>query len=90
MAIGALRFLKLHGIDVPGQISVVGFDDMQHSAFITPSLTTVHLPLYQVGLLACEKLIERVHGRSERVEETLSTHLVVRESTAMARSASPS
>jgi DNA-binding LacI/PurR family transcriptional regulator len=86
MAIGALRYLKLHNIDVPGQVSVVGFDDMQHSAFVSPSLTTVHLPLYQVGLLACEKLIERVHGRSEKVAETLSTHLVVRESTAMARS----
>jgi LacI family transcriptional regulator len=86
MAIGALRYLKLHNIDVPGQVSVVGFDDMQHSAFVSPSLTTVHLPLYQVGLLACEKLIERIHGRSEKVGETLSTHLVVRESTAMARS----
>jgi LacI family transcriptional regulator len=87
MAIGALRYLKLHNIDVPGQISVVGFDDMQHSAFVSPSLTTVHLPLYQVGLLACEKLIERIHGRSDKVAETLSTHLVVRESTAMARAA---
>jgi DNA-binding LacI/PurR family transcriptional regulator len=87
MAIGALRYLKLHNIDVPGHVSVVGFDDMQHSAFVSPSLTTVHLPLYQVGLLACEKLIERIHGRSDKVAETLSTHLVVRESTAMARAA---
>lgn len=86
MAIGALHLLKLLGKDVPGEISVVGFDDLQHSAFVNPSLTTVHLPLYQVGLLACEKLIERIHGRGERVEEVLSTHLVVRESTAMARS----
>jgi LacI family transcriptional regulator len=85
MAIGAMRYLKLHNIDVPGHVSVVGFDDMQHSAFVTPSLTTIHLPLYQVGLLACERLIERIHGHSEKVAETLSTHLVVRESTAMAR-----
>jgi DNA-binding LacI/PurR family transcriptional regulator len=86
MAIGALHVLKQKGLQVPEDISVVGFDDMQHSAFVNPSLTTVHLPLYQVGLLACERLIERVHGRNEKVEETLSTHLVVRESTAMARS----
>jgi len=85
MAIGALHLLKTRNMNVPADISVVGFDDMQHSAFVNPSLTTVHLPLYQVGLLACERLIERVHGRSEKVEETLSTHLVVRESTAMAR-----
>ena len=85
MAIGALHVLKVRGLDVPRDISVVGFDDLQHSAFVNPSLTTVHLPLYQVGLLACERLIERIHGRSEKVSETLSTHLVVRESTAMAR-----
>jgi len=84
MAIGALNYLMHQGIDVPGRISVVGFDDMQQAAFVTPSLTTVHLPLYQVGAMACERLIERIHGRTETVSETLSTHLVVRESTGMA------
>jgi LacI family transcriptional regulator len=83
MAIGALNYLNHHGIDVPGRISVVGFDDMQHAAFVNPSLTTVHLPLYQVGAQACERLIERIHGRTESVLETLPTHLVVRESTGM-------
>lgn len=85
MAIGALHYLSSQGIKVPEQISVVGFDDMQHAGFVTPSLTTVHLPLYQVGALACERLIDRVRGRTERVAETLPTHLVVRNSTAMAR-----
>jgi DNA-binding LacI/PurR family transcriptional regulator len=66
-------------------VSVIGFDNLQHAAFVTPSLTTVHLPLYQVGSLACERLIERIRGRNEPVSETLSTHLIVRESTAMAR-----
>ena len=45
----------------------------------------MHLPLYQVGVQSCEKLLERVRGRAEKVAETLSTHLVVRDSTAMAR-----
>jgi DNA-binding LacI/PurR family transcriptional regulator len=85
MAVGALHLLNRMGVDVPRQISVIGFDDLQHAAFVNPSLTTVHLPLYQVGALACEKLIERIRGRSEKVAETLSTHLVVRDSTAMAR-----
>jgi len=49
-------------------------------------LTTVHLPLYQVGSLACERLIEKIRGRIDPVNEVLSTHLVVRDSTAMARS----
>jgi len=85
MALGALHYLYRQGIDVPGRVSVVGFDDLQQSAFVRPSLTTVHLPLYEVGALACERLIERIRGSVERVAETLKTHLVVRESTAMAR-----
>jgi LacI family transcriptional regulator len=85
MAVGALHLLSRMGIDVPRDMSVVGFDDLQHSAFVVPSLTTVHLPLYQVGSLACERLIEKIRGRVEPVAEVLSTHLVVRDSTAMAR-----
>src|SRR5215207_11174772 len=83
MAIGALHYLTRSGIDVPGRVSVVGFDDLRHAAFVTPTLTTVHLPLYEVGALACERLIERAHGKSERVAERLPTHLIVRESTRM-------
>jgi LacI family transcriptional regulator len=85
MALGALHYLHRQGVDVPGRISVVGFDDLQQSAYVRPALTTVHLPLYEVGSLACERLIERIHGKTDRVAETLKTHLVVRESTAMAR-----
>lgn len=85
MAVGAMHFLARRGIRVPDDVSVIGFDDMQHAAFINPSLTTVHLPLYEAGTLACEKLIERVHARTDRVAEVLSTHLVVRESTGLAR-----
>jgi DNA-binding LacI/PurR family transcriptional regulator len=85
MAVGALHLLSRMNVDVPRDISVIGFDDLQHAAFINPSLTTVHLPLYQVGVQSCEKLLERVRGRAEKVAETLSTHLVVRDSTAMAR-----
>ena len=64
-----------------------GIDDLRHAAFVTPALTTVHLPLYEVGALACERLIERAHGRTERVAERLPTHLIVRESTTLNTSA---
>jgi LacI family transcriptional regulator len=86
MAIGALHCLNRKRVPIPGRISVVGFDDMQHAAFANPALTTVHLPLYEVGALACERLIERIRGRVEKVAETLPTHLVVRESTGIASS----
>ncbi len=85
MALGALHQLTRQGLRVPQDISIVGFDDLKHASFITPSLTTVHLPLYEVGVLACERLIERVHGNVDRVAETLPTHLVVRESTGLAK-----
>jgi LacI family transcriptional regulator len=84
MAVGALHYLNQKGVDVPGQMSVVGFDDLRHAAFVNPTLTTVHLPLYEVGALACERMIERVHGKVDHVAEKLPTHLVVRESTGMA------
>jgi LacI family transcriptional regulator len=89
MAVGALHYLKQKGVDVPGEISVIGFDDLRHAAFVNPTLTTVHLPLYEVGVLACERMVERVHGKVDKVAETLPTHLVVRESTAMAPTNAP-
>src|SRR5687768_12192401 len=89
MAVGALHYLTRNGVEVPGQVSVVGFDDLRHAAFVTPALTTVHLPLYEVGALACERLIERAHGKTERVVERLPTHLIVRESTGMVNTSTP-
>jgi LacI family transcriptional regulator len=87
MALGAMHLLHRMGKDVPRDISVVGFDDLHHAAFVNPSLTTVHLPLDQVGAIATDRLIERVRGRVEPVRETIGTHLVVRDSTAIARGA---
>ena len=48
-AIGAIRAIKDAGLDVPGDISVVGFDDITSAAFSTPSLTTVRQPLIEMG-----------------------------------------
>ncbi|HEX7011082.1 MAG TPA: LacI family DNA-binding transcriptional regulator [Phycisphaeraceae bacterium] len=84
MAIGAIHYLHQQGLRVPEQVSVVGFDDLKHSAYTSPTLTTVHLPLYEIGVIACDRLIERVRGRAERVAERLPTYLVLRGSTALA------
>ncbi|HEX4052993.1 MAG TPA: LacI family DNA-binding transcriptional regulator [Tepidisphaeraceae bacterium] len=84
MALGAMHYCSRRGIRIPADISIIGFDDMQQAAFVNPSLTSVHLPLYEAGALACERLIERIRGKVDRVAEVLPTHLVVRESTAMA------
>ncbi|MEO1235725.1 MAG: LacI family DNA-binding transcriptional regulator [Planctomycetota bacterium] len=84
MALGAIRCLAQRGVRVPNEVSVVGFDDIPYSRYVTPALTTVHLPFYEAGNLACEKLVQRIRGQDHRVNETLSTHLVLRESTGLA------
>jgi len=85
MAVGAIHYLNDAGKKVPTDVSVVGFDDMQDAAFANPALTTVHLPLYECGVLACESLIDRITGRSEPVRTVLQTHLKVRNSSGIAR-----
>lgn len=86
MAVGAIYYLTRRGYRVPEDISVTGFDDIQHTAYVNPALTTVHVPLYEVGAQSCERLIERIRGRGERIADVLPTHLVVRDSTAIAKS----
>ncbi|MEO6434395.1 MAG: LacI family DNA-binding transcriptional regulator, partial [Tepidisphaeraceae bacterium] len=85
MAIGALHCAQRRGMKVPGDLSIVGFDNLEHAAYLNPPLSTVHLPLLAVGAAACERLIERIAGRTEAVCEKLATHLVVRHSSAIAR-----
>jgi LacI family transcriptional regulator len=85
MAIGVIHFLNESGRKAPADVSVVGFDDMQDAAFANPALTSVHLPLYECGVLACDSLIDRIGGTAEPVRTVLETHLKVRNSSGIAR-----
>lgn len=80
MALGAIRKLTELDRRVPEDIAVVGFDDIPQAAFSVPSLTTVHQPLYEIGKQSCERLIELIHGKVDRVQEVLPIYLTVRES----------
>lgn len=81
-AIGAIRALHDAGLRVPEDISVVGFDDIKGAAFMSPSLTTVRQPLYNMGKLAAKVLLERVAGGPECTHEiVVEPELVIREST---------
>jgi LacI family transcriptional regulator len=87
-AIGAIRALKEAGLDVPGDVSVVGFDDIQSAAFYTPSLTTVRQPLNEMGKRGARLLLERIANPTavELIAEVvMQPELVVRESTGVAR-----
>jgi LacI family transcriptional regulator len=82
-AMGAIRAIKDAGLDVPGDISVVGFDDIISAAFSTPSLTTVHQPLFEMGQKGAHILLERIANREKQfpAEIEMRPELVVREST---------
>lgn len=81
MAIGALALLRSRGITVPDQMSVVGFDDMPVARDVTPALTTVRLPLADMGERAMTlALDEHRDGQGPRIEE-VGAELVRRAST---------
>lgn len=87
-AIGALSALRGAGVRVPGDVSVVGFDDIYFARLAYPALTTVSLPRDCLGKLAFEALQKMLRSKGRRgVEYVLETHLVVRESTAPAPNA---
>jgi LacI family transcriptional regulator len=84
-AIGAIRALQEHGLRVPQDISVMGFDDIPGAAYHTPSLTTVQQPLNRMGEVAAQVLLERIEGNKEYPSEiAIEPALVVRESTTKA------
>jgi DNA-binding LacI/PurR family transcriptional regulator len=84
-AIGAIRALHEHGLRVPQDVSVLGFDDIPGAAFHTPTLTTVRQPLNRMGEVAAQTLLDRIEGSKEYPDEiAIEPELVVRESTAAA------
>lgn len=88
MALGAMRAFHEAGLQVPGDISVVGFDDMAESKAFWPPLTTVHQDFTEVGRLCIQSLMREIETRTHIPGRTLvPTRLVVRDSTAAPKSA---
>jgi DNA-binding LacI/PurR family transcriptional regulator len=80
LAIGALDEVRSRGLDVPGDVSIAGFDDIDAAIRTAPPLTTVRQPLRDRGRLAGELLLAALEGkRSRRVR--LPSELIAREST---------
>jgi LacI family transcriptional regulator len=81
-AIGAIRALKDHGLRVPEDVSVVGFDDLESAAYHNPSLTTIRQPLRQMGAVASRILLQRIRGQAVFPDAVpILPELVIREST---------
>jgi DNA-binding LacI/PurR family transcriptional regulator len=84
MALGVLREMHERRIKVPEEVSVTGFDDIGLAEYVSPALTTAHIPREEIGHLIGEALIPGPHGRREGKEIRIETTLVVREATAPA------
>jgi LacI family transcriptional regulator len=82
VAMGAIKAIHNLNLDVPGDVSVVGFDDLPEFMFMKPFLTVARQPAYEMGRLAAELLLKRITGEmiEEHREFVLPVEIVVRES----------
>jgi LacI family transcriptional regulator len=81
MAIGVLRAFAAGGVRVPGDMAVIGFDDIALGSLYDPSLTTVHQPMRMLGERACARLLDRIADPDlSPAMELLPTSLVLRAS----------
>lgn len=82
MAIGAMAALQDSGLRIPEDVSVIGYDDIQLVDRLSPSLSTIRQPAYDIGRVAAERLLQRLIDGTPFVDTTLPVELVVRSSTA--------
>lgn len=82
LALGVLRSLRRHRLRCPEDLSVIGFNDMPFSEEFSPGLTTIHVPLEDIGTESARLLFERIqNGKNDSVLVRLPVSLVVRGST---------
>lgn len=83
MAMGAIKGLSQNGLEVPEDVSVVGFDDLEFSAFLQPALTTIAQPAYEMGYQSAELLIDMLDegGSIDCHDIVLPYKFILRDST---------
>jgi DNA-binding LacI/PurR family transcriptional regulator len=87
MALGLLRALDERGLSVPGDVSIVGFDDIPESGYFRPPLTTVHQDFQEVGRQSLEMLLAQIATGARNTERrVIGSELIIRSSTGPARS----
>lgn len=85
MALGALKAVSEVGLQVPADISLVGFDDLPESPFFTPSLTTARQDFHEVGEQALAILLGLINKKKARMNVAIKPEILIRESTAKAK-----
>ncbi|HBR20561.1 MAG: Transcriptional regulator, LacI family [Parcubacteria group bacterium GW2011_GWA2_43_17] len=82
MAVGALKAIKEHGHQIPEDIKIVGFDNTFIASIVSPSLTTINVPKYQMGVAAVDLIMQKIATPDmEPVNIELPINLIVRQST---------
>lgn len=81
VAMGAISAIRKHGLRIPEDIAIVGYDDVPLACYLSPPLTTVHLPAADLGYQAVDALIRVIHRQSlEQHHLQLPTQLIIRDS----------
>ena len=86
MALGAIKAISEAGLNVPRDISLVGFDDLPESEFLTPSLTTAKQDFHAVGNQALGILLGLVNNNKVRMNVAIKPEILIRSSTAKVKS----
>ena len=81
MAYGAMLALSEAGLDIPGDISLLGFDDLPHSAYTMPPLTTISQPVNRIGAMAASTVLAMSAGFTQTVDQSVAASIVARKST---------
>lgn len=81
-AVGALKACQKKGLKVPEDVAIIGFDNIELTTMLSPSLTTIEQPSYQIGYQSCELLIEKIlFPKTSAKKIILETELILRDST---------
>lgn len=79
LGVGAVQAALEMGLRVPDDVSITGYDDIELTTIISPTLTTVHVPHRRMGALAAESLLGQVRNKSQLKQVSLETYIVERE-----------
>jgi len=82
LAMGAVLECHAQSIAVPGEVSVTGFDDMEAASILVPALTTVRVPMRELGCTAAQQILAHIDGKAAARMTELAVDLIVRGTTA--------
>ena len=80
LALALADELKNHGVDIPGKVKITGCNNSVNALYASPTLTTLELPTYDLGLMAAKHLYNAINGKTQEVFSPLQPLLIIRES----------